>query len=158
VGPLGLVELQGLRDAVDDAVGDAGGVAALQPGVVLAGDASQQGDLLAAQARDPPAVAAVGGQSGLLGADPGPSRAQELPDLRAEVAPGAAVEVAVLVAAGHVVHSTSAPTSLGVPASTPLTRVSHLPTAAGVVESAPPMMRWLTAEEQADQQKEGALA
>jgi hypothetical protein len=39
VGPLGVVELQGVGDGVDDAVGDAGGVAALQPGVVLAGDA-----------------------------------------------------------------------------------------------------------------------
>jgi hypothetical protein len=33
MGPLGVVELQGVGDAVDDAVGDAGGVAALQPGV-----------------------------------------------------------------------------------------------------------------------------
>jgi hypothetical protein len=52
-------------------------------GVVLAGDAGEEGDLLAAQARDPSAVAAVGGQPGLGGTDLGPSRAQELPDLTA---------------------------------------------------------------------------
>ena len=48
MGVLGLVEVQGASDAVDDAVGDAGGVAALELGVVLAGDARQQGDLVAA--------------------------------------------------------------------------------------------------------------
>jgi hypothetical protein len=34
--PLSLIELQGVRDAVDDAFRDAGGVAALEPDVVLA--------------------------------------------------------------------------------------------------------------------------
>ena len=135
VGSLGVVELQGVGDGVDDALGDAGGVAALQSGVVLAGDAGQDGHLLAAQARDPSAVAAVGGEPGLGGAELGPSRAQELPDLLAqvapEVAPGGAVDVAVVVAAGHVVHSTTASAWLGVPAGTPLSRVSHLPPAAG---------------------------
>jgi hypothetical protein len=58
MSPLGLVELQGVSDAVDDAVRDAGGVAALQPGVVLARDACEESDLVAAQARDPPAVSA----------------------------------------------------------------------------------------------------
>ena len=67
MGPLSVVEVQGVGDAVDDAVGDAGGVAALEAGVVLAGDAGQEGDFLAAQARDPPAVTAVGGQPGLGG-------------------------------------------------------------------------------------------
>jgi hypothetical protein len=86
MGPLGLVEVQGVGDAVDDAVGDAGGVAALEPGVVLARDACEEGDLLAAQARDPSAVAAVGGQPGLGGADLGSSRAQELPNLGADLA------------------------------------------------------------------------
>jgi hypothetical protein len=133
--PLGVIEVQGVGDGVDDAVGDAGGVAALQPGVVLAGDAGQQGDLLAAQARDPPAVAAVHGEPGLLGGELGPSRAQELPDLTAqvtpEVAPGGAVGVVVVVAGCHGVHSRSVPASLGVPASTPLSRVSHLRLAAG---------------------------
>ena len=98
MGPLSVVELQGVGHAVDDAVGDAGGVAALEPDVVLDGDAGEEGDLLAAQARDPPAVAAVGGQAGLRGSDPGPSRAQELPDLLADVAAdvAAVVEVAVV--------------------------------------------------------------
>ena len=139
MGPLGVVEVQGVGDAVDDAVGDAGGVAALEPGVVLAGDAGQEGDLLAAQARDPSAVAAVGGQPGLGGADLGPSRAQELPDLPADVATGVAVVatgVAVVVPVGHVVHSRRASASLGVPVSTPLSRVSHLPAPAGLVDSA----------------------
>ena len=52
-------------------------------------------------------------------------------DLLAQVAPGGAVEVAVVVAGCHVVHSTTASAWLGVPASTPLSRVSHLPPAAG---------------------------
>jgi hypothetical protein len=34
--PLSLIELQGVSDAVDDALRDAGGVAALEPDVVLA--------------------------------------------------------------------------------------------------------------------------
>jgi hypothetical protein len=132
MGPLGIVEVQGVGDGVDDAVGDAGGVAALQPGVVLARDACQEGDLFAAQARDPSVVAAVHGQPGQLGAELGPSRAQELPDLPADVA----TDVAVLVHACHVVHTTSASAWLGVPVSTPLIRVSHLPASAGLVDSA----------------------
>ena len=87
----GLVELECLGDAVDDALGDAGGVAALQPGVVLAGDAGEQSDLLAAQSGDPAAVSAVDGQSGLLGGDPGPSRAEELPDLGPEITTDVAI-------------------------------------------------------------------
>ena len=50
VGSLGPVELQRVRDAVDDAFGHACGIAALEPGVVLGRDACQQGDLLATQA------------------------------------------------------------------------------------------------------------
>ena len=125
VGPLGLVELQGVGDAVDDAVGDAGGVAALEPGVVLDGDAGEEGDLLAAQARDPPAVAAVDGQPGLLGGDPGPSRGQELPDLVADVATDvagcrglvAAAMSSTLRALPHGWGSLSVPLSAGSPAS-----------------------------------------
>jgi hypothetical protein len=48
-----------LRDAVDDTLGDAGGVAAPEPGVVLGGDPGEDGNLLAAQARDPPVLAAI---------------------------------------------------------------------------------------------------
>jgi NAD(P)-dependent dehydrogenase (short-subunit alcohol dehydrogenase family) len=135
--PLSLIELQGVRDAVDDAVGDAGGVAALEPDVVLAGDAGEDGDLIAAQARDPSAVSAIHGQPGLLWRDPGPPGAEELPDLAADVA----TDVAVAVHACHVVHSTSASAGLGVPVGTPLISVSRLPALAGSVESAPPMTR-----------------
>jgi hypothetical protein len=52
VPSLGLVELQRMRDAVDDALGDAGGVASLEPDVVLARDPGEQRNLLAAQPRD----------------------------------------------------------------------------------------------------------
>ena len=82
--PLGVIELQRVRDAVDDALRDAGGVAALEPGVVLRRDPGEDGDLLAAQARDPPVLSPVHGQPGLRGTDPGPPRAQERPDLAAE--------------------------------------------------------------------------
>ena len=60
MGALGLVELEGVGDAVDDAFGDAGGVAALEADVVLRGDPGQQCDLLAAQAGHAAAVVAVG--------------------------------------------------------------------------------------------------
>jgi hypothetical protein len=56
VRPLGVIELQRVRDAAEDAVRDAGGVAALEPGVVLGGDPGEDGDLLAAQTRDPPVL------------------------------------------------------------------------------------------------------
>ena len=59
--PLGLVELQCVGDALDDALGDAGGVAALEPGVVLVRDTREGGDLLAAHPRDPAAIAAIQG-------------------------------------------------------------------------------------------------
>jgi hypothetical protein len=72
MGPLGLVELQGAPDAVDDAFGDPDGVAALELCVVLDRDAGEGGDLLPAQARDPPALTAIVRQPGLLRADPGP--------------------------------------------------------------------------------------
>ena len=53
VGAFGVVEQQGAGDGVQDGVGGAAGVAALQPGVVRDADPGQQRDLLAAQARDP---------------------------------------------------------------------------------------------------------
>ena len=49
VRALRLVELQGAGERSEDAVGDAGHVAALDPGVIGDADASQDGDLLAAQ-------------------------------------------------------------------------------------------------------------
>ena len=50
MGALRLVELQRAGERLEHAVGDAGGVAALQPPVVLDADAGQRSDLLAAQA------------------------------------------------------------------------------------------------------------
>jgi hypothetical protein len=69
VGALGVVEAQRVGERLEDAVGGAGGVAALQALVVLDADAGQRGDLLAAQPGHPPL--AVAGQAGLLGRDPG---------------------------------------------------------------------------------------
>jgi hypothetical protein len=46
--PLGLIELEGASNAVDDALRDSGGVATLKPRVVLARDPRQNGDLVAA--------------------------------------------------------------------------------------------------------------
>jgi hypothetical protein len=46
--PLALIEMQGMLDAFDDALGDAGGGAALELGVVLDRDAREDGDLLVA--------------------------------------------------------------------------------------------------------------
>ena len=84
VGPLGLVELEGGGERVEDALGGAGEAAALHPDVVVDGDAGEHGDLLAPQSLDP-AVAAVGGQTGLLRGDSGAPRAEELADLGAQV-------------------------------------------------------------------------
>jgi len=58
VGALGLVQLQGAGDALEDAVGRPGGPAAFQAGVVVDADPGEERDLLAAQPGDP-AVAAV---------------------------------------------------------------------------------------------------
>jgi hypothetical protein len=91
MGPLGLIELQGARNAVDDALRDSGGVATLKPGVVLARDPRQKGDLIAAQPRDPSAVSAINREPSLHGGNSGPARAQELPDLPADVATDVAV-------------------------------------------------------------------
>ncbi len=89
-------------------------------------DISQDGDLLAAQTRDPSPLSAIAGQSGLLGADPGPPGAQEFPDLAAH----AAAKVSVVAAGCHVINATGPLACLGVPASTPLagsgTEAGHL--------------------------------
>jgi hypothetical protein len=53
VGAFGVVEPQGAGDGVQDRVGGAAGIAALQPGVVRDADPGQQRDLLAAQTCDP---------------------------------------------------------------------------------------------------------
>jgi hypothetical protein len=54
VGALGVVELQRISERLEDSVGGAGGVAALQALVVLDAHSRKGGDLLAPQARHPP--------------------------------------------------------------------------------------------------------
>ena len=116
VRSLRLVELQGMGESVDHAVGDAGGVAALELGHVLRGDPGQARDLGAAQPRHPAAVSAVHGQPGLLGGDPRPAGGEELPDLGADVT----TDVPVVVALCHDLDHTGGSVGLGVPVSTPL--------------------------------------
>jgi hypothetical protein len=123
VRAFGVVELQGAGDAVDDALGDAGGAAALEPGVVVGRDAGQEGDLLAAQARDPPAVPAVDGEPRLLRADPVPAGGQELAYLGAHVA----AAVRFVTGGGHGAHPTRACAGLGVPVSPPFAGPSRAP-------------------------------
>jgi hypothetical protein len=73
---LGLVEVQGAGQGVENAVGSTGEVAAFELGVVLNADPGQVGDLAAAQPGHA-AVAVEVLQSGLLGADLGAARAEE---------------------------------------------------------------------------------
>ena len=80
MGALGLVQVQGAGDAFQHAVGRAGRPAAFQPGVVVDADPGQERDLFPAQPGHP-AVAAVGGQPGLLGGDPGAAGDQEVAHL-----------------------------------------------------------------------------
>jgi hypothetical protein len=80
VRSFGLVQLQGLGQRLEHALGRPVGIAALQAGVVVDAHSSQQRDLFAAESGHAP-VAAVGGQAGLLGGDPGPPGGQELADL-----------------------------------------------------------------------------
>jgi pimeloyl-ACP methyl ester carboxylesterase len=80
MGALRLVELQGAGDALEDALGRAGCPAALQPDVVVDADSGQERDLFPAQPGHA-AVAAVGGQPGLLRGDPRAPGDQEIADL-----------------------------------------------------------------------------
>ena len=81
MGPFGRVEPQRVRDAVDDALRDADGVATLEAHVVLRGHAGQERDLLTAQPQDPATVTPVGRQACLLRGDLGSPRTEELADL-----------------------------------------------------------------------------
>ena len=83
-----------MGDAVDDAVGDSGGGAALEPRVVLDRDAGEEGGFFASQALDPPTATPVDGQPGLLGGDPGSPCGEELPDLPANVSTDVVVVLA----------------------------------------------------------------
>ena len=79
VGAFGLVELQGAGDAFEHVVGDAVGVAAFEPGVVLDADPGEHRNLFAAQSLDAP-VRAVDGKSRLFGGDLGATGGEELAD------------------------------------------------------------------------------
>ena len=78
VEPFGLAELQCSGDGFQHAVGDAGQVAFLQPGVVVGADPGEHRDFLAAQPGDAP-VAAVEAQPGLLRGDPAAAGDEEVP-------------------------------------------------------------------------------
>jgi hypothetical protein len=94
VAAFGVVELKRPGDALEDGVRGTGQVAAFHPDVVVDADPGEHRDLLPAQSCHP-AVAAVGGQAGLLRGNPRPPGGEELADLRSVVhdftvdAPGA---------------------------------------------------------------------
>ena len=78
---LGVVELQRPRERLEHRVGDAGGVAAFETGVVVDADAGEDRDFFAAKAGDAARATAVGAQARLLRRDSGAPRGQELTDL-----------------------------------------------------------------------------
>ena len=137
--PLGVVEPQRVRDAVDDALRHAGRVASLQADVVLRGHPDQEGGLLAAQPRHPAAVAAVRRQARLLRGDPRPTGAEELPDLGTRGVAGARS------GCGHVIHCTKAATGVGVTAGDPHGRDSRTLSRAGCVVDGGPSRPLTTA-------------
>lgn len=85
MGLFGVVEPEGVGDAVEDAVRDSGEAAAFDPRVVLDTHAGEQGDLFAAEAGDA-ASAGVDGQADVGGGEPGPSGLEELAQLGASIA------------------------------------------------------------------------
>ncbi len=106
MGALGLVEAQGAGEVLENAVGDAAGVAALHPDVVIDAHSREHRDLFPAQPGHPP-VAAVHGQAGLLRCDPGTPGDEEVTDL---------------VSAVHGYDAMSGATGLGGPAVTWIVR------------------------------------
>ena len=80
MGALGFVELQGTGDPVEDLLGDAAQVPALEPQVVVGGDAGEHRHLFAAEALDAP-VGPVGGQTDLGRREPRTAGRQEVADL-----------------------------------------------------------------------------
>ena len=94
MGPLGLVEAQGAGDAVDDALGHAGGIAALEADVVLRRDAGQQRHLLTTKTGDTSTLAAVRRKPGLRGRDPRTPGREELTDLCTHLVTGVSGSVA----------------------------------------------------------------
>jgi hypothetical protein len=101
---LGVVELKRAGERLEDEVGDAAEVSALQALVVLDADAGQRRHLLAAEAGHAPL--AVGGQASLLRRHLRPPGGQELGDVAGGV---------------HVPNRSRAQRVLGCPVSTPVT-------------------------------------
>lgn len=80
MGALDVVEEQRPRDGVEDALGRAADVAALEAGVVVEADSGELGDFLAPQARDP-ALAAEVVDAGLCGCHVRTPCDEELPNV-----------------------------------------------------------------------------
>jgi hypothetical protein len=91
-----------------------------------------------AQPRDPSAVSAVHRESGLYGGDLGPARAQELPDLTANVATDV-VAVCCLSPYGR-------SAGLRVPVSNPIIRDSRSSPKAWFCSQCTPLRRWVLTE------------
>jgi hypothetical protein len=120
VGPLGVIELQGAGDGVQDTSRDSGKGTSLQLRVVLDAHPGQGSDLAAAQSRNP--TVGPGRQVGLRRRDLGAPRDEELPGF------------------GAMVHARSlrpAASFVGCPASTPLSRDFLTVAASGFLD---PMM------------------
>jgi hypothetical protein len=130
VRAFGVVELERVRDAVDDALGGTWGVTALQSDVVLRRNARENRNFLTAQARDASPVAAVDGQTCLLRRDPGATGREELADLRPHLLSG----VSGLVAGSHDTQPTSGAGPVGVTVSGLLDRAFHVLLRAGYVD------------------------
>jgi hypothetical protein len=96
VAALGVVELQGMHDPVDDALGDAGGIAALKPDVILARNTREHRGLFPTQPGNPSAIGTEDRESCLLWRDPGATAGQELTNLGAHIT----ADIRVLIA-GH---------------------------------------------------------
>jgi hypothetical protein len=85
VGAFDLVELERSRERVEDAIGDTGGIAALEPRVVVDADPGEERDLFATEAGDATQPGAEGAQTRLLRRDPGRPGSQELAQLALRV-------------------------------------------------------------------------
>jgi hypothetical protein len=79
VDSLGVVELQGPGDRVQNRLRDAGGAATFEAGVVVGAQTGELRDLFAAKPRNPPS--AVADDPRLLRGEPRPTADQELPHL-----------------------------------------------------------------------------
>lgn len=79
MGTFGLVELQRAGDCIKDRLGDTGGAATLEAGVVVGAQAGELRDLFAAKPGHPPG--AVADDPRLLRGEPCPAADQELTHL-----------------------------------------------------------------------------